>query len=990
MGQNSQDFDLYVGPGPKYEDVVDFGTFSTFDIEGEREGRRPGVNVSTEVRTNRDGQTSVQQSVEVDFGVGKVAVDPTGPISGSLNRGPLEVGATTEGDVFVKAGVPTAPGQVNGVYGEVDLPAIGRNIGVFGDFAARVFGGLSAVIDRDVRGATNPIPLRCFSGDAQIRMADGSLREIRDVRAGDLAAAFDPQRAAGRGELDGREVVRLYRNVTQEFIKLDFADGRTSIHVTPGHAVLDETGSFTKIGDLMRLGGGVVRLIDETGEVVVVSGESVRFSAETADLFERSSVRSVGLVGGAALEAEVEEGWATYNFEVADHHTYVAGGVRVHNDSGVLGQVGDDLDNGFFDRLGRAGDAVGDVVNGAFHAAGQFVGGVRRAGEALSDGFSRAGERFSDGDVIGGIAEVGRGIGEAIGEVARGIGNAIAEVGRGISNAVSSVFGGRDDNDNQGSDRGKPIVIDMDRDGVELEDVGDVTFDMDGDGFKERTSWVDVDDAFLVIDLNADGSRGRGDGKIDQTAELALASWVGWDGATDLQALATFDSVAERGGNGDGRLTAADSVWSELRIWRDADRDGVADAGELKTLSQLGFTEIGLAYADGTEFGDLSNDVTIFGNTLLGVADYVRNGQTFAGVGDVALIYDAEGARITSTAYGRRVAEEGGGGRTIAETKGRGANVDLTSDGRDGAVGDGRANLLNATNSAKPVHLEGRAGADRLIGGAKDDQIEGGAGADRIDGGGGRDTAFYVNSNAGVFVHLLSGEMRGGHAEGDSLTSIENVVGSRFDDTINGNAVGNQIRAGAGDDKVYSLGGWDRVWLGDGDDTATGGGGNDRLFGEAGRDNLWGGDRDDRLYGNAGHDRLFGQDGADQLYGGAGHDLLRGGSKDDVIHGGNGDDRLYGDVGGDRIIGGQGDDTMTGGTHGVSTDVFVFRELAGSDRITDFELAEDRLEFRGKQWRDLDITDTADGARISYGGGDEVLLEDVRASQLNQSHFDFV
>lgn len=46
------------------------------------------------------------------------------------------------------------------------------------------------------------------------------------------------------------------------------------------------------------------------------------------------------------------------------------------------------------------------------------------------------------------------------------------------------------------------------------------------DGDKEQTAWVSPDDAFLVIDLNADGTRGVGDGVIDQTKELVLTKWL--------------------------------------------------------------------------------------------------------------------------------------------------------------------------------------------------------------------------------------------------------------------------------------------------------------------------------------------------------------------------------------------------------------------------------------------------------------------------------
>ena len=60
---------------------------------------------------------------------------------------------------------------------------------------------------------------------------------------------------------------------------------------------------------------------------------------------------------------------------------------------------------------------------------------------------------------------------------------------------------------------------------------------MDGDGFRERVGWADAQDALLVLDLNANGSRGAGDGKIDQAKEVVLSLW-GDVGMTDMEALA--------------------------------------------------------------------------------------------------------------------------------------------------------------------------------------------------------------------------------------------------------------------------------------------------------------------------------------------------------------------------------------------------------------------------------------------------------------------
>ena len=123
-----------------------------------------------------------------------------------------------------------------------------------------------------------------------------------------------------------------------------------------------------------------------------------------------------------------------------------------------------------------------------------------------------------------------------------------------------------------------PIVLDLDGDGIEVSLSYSASFDYDGDGFRERTAWAAADDAFLVIDLNADGTRGAGDGQIDQRSELVLSDW-GPEGSTDLQALAQATDAAGNllfDANGDGVLYANDTNYGEFRVWQDLDQDGEA------------------------------------------------------------------------------------------------------------------------------------------------------------------------------------------------------------------------------------------------------------------------------------------------------------------------------------------------------------------------------------------------------------------------------
>jgi hypothetical protein len=123
-----------------------------------------------------------------------------------------------------------------------------------------------------------------------------------------------------------------------------------------------------------------------------------------------------------------------------------------------------------------------------------------------------------------------------------------------------------------------PLVIDLDGDGIETKELAlsQVYFDIDNDLFGERTGWLSGDDGFLVRDVNRNG-------RIDNITEMF--GGPGRSGFGDLRAL---DS------NGDGQITRADLLWAELKVWQDKNSDGLTDAGEVKTLDQLGIVTLDL------------------------------------------------------------------------------------------------------------------------------------------------------------------------------------------------------------------------------------------------------------------------------------------------------------------------------------------------------------------------------------------------------------
>ena len=105
--------------------------------------------------------------------------------------------------------------------------------------------------------------------------------------------------------------------------------------------------------------------------------------------------------------------------------------------------------------------------------------------------------------------------------------------------------------------------------------------------------------------------------------------------------------------------------------------------------------------------------------------------------------------------------------------------------------------------------LSGGTGDDELYGRGGNDWLHGGRDADKLDGGAGSDTASYSGSSEPVNVNLATGSASGGHAQGDTIVSIENLAGSDHADTLTGNAGDNVLEGGGGADTITGGGGND-------------------------------------------------------------------------------------------------------------------------------------------------------------------------------------
>ena len=168
---------------------------------------------------------------------------------------------------------------------------------------------------------------------------------------------------------------------------------------------------------------------------------------------------------------------------------------------------------------------------------------------------------------------------------------------------------------------------------------------------------------------------------------------------------------------------------------------------------------------------------------------------------------------------------DGGDGSDTASYAHAGTAVTAYLDGSDAgsgdAAGDVYINIENLMGSAYADSLSGDENDNAITGGAGDDTLIGNGGADVLDGGAGTDTASYASSGAAVEAFLDGTAGTGGHAAGDTLANIENLIGSAYGDTLTGDDGDNAIAGGAGDDMLIGGGGADALDGGAGTDTAS-------------------------------------------------------------------------------------------------------------------------------------------------------------------------
>ena len=415
-----------------------------------------------------------------------------------------------------------------------------------------------------------------------------------------------------------------------------------------------------------------------------------------------------------------------------------------------------------------------------------------------------------------------------------------------------------------------------------------------------------------------------------------------------------------------------------------------ADGGHATGDFFIGFTNvIGSDFADKLT-GDENNNVLEGGDgfdTLSGGAgeDTLKGGDgrdvMIGGAGADVLI---GGSGVDETSYEDAIVRvnlnlmtQGTAGDAAGDTFSSVENVTAT-DFNDYIFGSTAKNVLRGGDGDD--RLRGHTGDDTLLGGNDADDLVGGAGADSLDGGDGIDTASYVGASARVNLNLGT-QGTAGDAAGDTFASIENVMGSAFNDFIVGDTNDNMLSGANGDDRLRG---------GDGNDTLIGGAGADDLRGGSGVDEVTFEDAAVRVNlkllvgGTAGDAAGDSFASIENVIGTDFGDFVVGSNVANVLDGGDGADRLRGGNGNDTLIGGTGDDNLIGGN---GADEFVFNDGDGSDVVVDFKNNTDLIRLLDFGFADVaaalaTASEVGSDVVFALGGGDVLTVEDITINQI--------
>ncbi len=458
---------------------------------------------------------------------------------------------------------------------------------------------------------------------------------------------------------------------------------------------------------------------------------------------------------------------------------------------------------------------------------------------------------------------------------------------------------------------------------------------------------ITVDDAF------GDNSRNQ---VIVDGGSLASGYSLIFDGSAE-----TTSGFVVSGGDGNDQLTGGGgnddlfASWGDDVLTGNGGNDTFFSGGPGTKILDGGAGSDTVSFSGGVSgiVVDLSNASPQDIGPFHSINTFISIENIFGTFGDDTLTGDGND-NVLNGSGGNDTLNGGSGSDTASYDQSYAVVVDLTLSGAAqdtiGAGLDTLNSIENLYGSNDADTLKGDAGDNVLNGSGGDDILQGRGGNDTLIGGLGSDTASYADGASGVTVDLTiaTAQAVGGGLGNDTLSGIENLIGSAFADTLTGDGGNNTFTGGAGDDVLSGAGGTDTASYADAASGVTvdltiataqavgGGLGSDTL---SGIENLTGSAYADTLTGDAGNNVLSGGAGNDILVGGLGDDTLDGGADIDTasyadaasgvsvdlsqvtrqITGGAGNDYLFnienliGSAFADALNGSSGNNTISGG-----------------------------------------------------------------------------